>query len=100
MKPSAPASTALSVGMACTMDSRGCGCRETIDPLRECAEKPDALSRGADARLSAAEIVFRPSIALTDVSSELNRLSTGFQEHRQLRPWRNTNGGLVSSGLR
>ena len=32
------------------------------------------LIRGADACLSAAEIEFRPSIALTDVSSELTRL--------------------------
>jgi len=96
MKPSAPASRALSVGMACTMDSRGCGCREAMEAFRE----PSALNRGADARLSAAEIEFRPSIALTDVSSELNRLSTGFQELRQLRPCKNTNGGLIPSGLR
>ena len=96
MKPSAPASRALSVGMTCTMDSRGCSCREAIEPFRE----PTALNRGADARLSAAEIEFRPSIALTDVSSELTRLSTGFQEHRQLQPCGNTNGGLISSGLR
>jgi hypothetical protein len=39
------------------------------------------LNRGADARLSAAEIEFRPSIALTEVSSGLTRLFTGFQEH-------------------
>ena len=95
MKPSAPASRALSVGMTCAMDSRGCGCREAMEPFR----KPTALNRGADARLSAAEIEFRPSIALTDVSSELTRLSTGFQEHRQLRPCGNINGGLISSGL-
>ena len=100
MKPSAPASTALSVGMACTMDSRGCCCRETMEPFRECADEPTALNREADARFSAAEIEFRPSIALTDVSSELNRLSTGFQELRQLRPCKNTNGGLIPSGLR
>ena len=96
MKPSAPASRALSVGMTCAMDSSGCGCREAMEPFREIT----ALNRGADARLSAAEIEFRPSIALTDVSSELNRLSTGFQEHRQLRPRGNTNDGVVSSGLR
>jgi hypothetical protein len=82
------------------MDSRGCGCREAIELFRECADKPAALSRGGDARLSAAEIEFRPSIALTDVSSGLTRLSTGFQEHRQLRPCGNTNAGLFSSGLR
>jgi hypothetical protein len=96
MKPSAPASSALSAGMDCTKDSKGCGCREAIEPFR----KPAALNREADARLSAAEIEFRPSIALTDVSSELNRLSTGLQKHRQLRPCGNANGGLVSSGLR
>jgi hypothetical protein len=96
MKPSAPASRALSVGMACTMDSRGCICRETLEPFRE----PVALNRGADARLSATEIEFRPSIALTDVSSELTRLSTGFQVHRQLGPRGNTDGVPVSSGLR
>ena len=72
----------------------------TMEPFRECADEPAALNREADARLSAAEIEFRPSIALTDVSSELTRLSTGFQEHRQLRPCGNTNGGQVSSGLR
>ena len=96
MKPSAPASRALSVGMTCAMDSRGCGCREAMEPFRE----PTALNRGADARLSAAEIEFRPSIALTDVSSELTRLSTGFQENRQLRLYGKTNGGLISAGLR
>ena len=100
MKPSAPALTALSVGMACTMDSRGYGCREAVEHLCECADGPAALNREADARLSAAEIEFRPSIALADVSSELNRLSTGFQEHRQLRPCGNTNGGQISSELR
>ena len=96
MKPSAPASRALSVGMTCSMDSRRCGCREAMEPFRE----PTALNRGADARLSAAEIEFRPSIALTDVSSGLTRLSTGFQEHRQLRLCGKTNGGLISAGLR
>ena len=96
MKPSAPASRALSVGMTCMTDSRGCGCREAMKSFRE----PTASNRRADARLSAAEIEFRPSIALTDVSSGLTRLSTGFQEHRQLQPRGNTNGGLVSSGLR
>jgi len=96
MKPSAPASRALSVGMTCAIDSRGCGCREAMEPFRE----PTVLNRGADARFSAAEIEFRPSIALTDVSSGLTRLSTGFQEHRQLRPCGNTNGGLISAGLR
>jgi hypothetical protein len=96
MKQSAPASRALSVGMTCAMDSRGCGCREAMEPFRE----PTALNRGADARLSAAEIEFRPSIALTEVSSGLTRLSTGFQEHRQLRPCGNINGGLISSELR
>ena len=100
MKPSAPASTALSAGMACTMDSRGCGCRGTVELFRGWADEPAALNREADARLLAAEIVFRPSIALTDVSSELNRLSTGFPEHRQLRPCGNTNRGLISSELR
>jgi hypothetical protein len=50
--------------------------------------------------LSAAEIEFRPSIALTEVSSGLTRLSTGFHEHRQLRPCGNTNRGLISSELR
>jgi hypothetical protein len=50
-----------------------------MEPFRECADEPAALNRGADACLSAAEIEFRPSIALTDVSSELTRLSTGFQ---------------------
>ena len=96
MKPSAPASRALSVGITCAMASRGCGCREAMEPFRESA----ALNRGADARLSAAEIEFRPSIALTDVSSELTRLSTGFQEDPQLRSCGNTNGGLISAGLR
>ena len=96
MKPSAPASRALSVGMTCAMDSRGCGCLEAIEPFRE----PTALNRGADARLSAAEFEFRLSIALTDVSSELTRPSTGFQEHRQLRLCGKTNGGLISAGLR
>ena len=100
MKPSAPASTALSVGMACTMDSKGCGCRGTMEPFRGYADEPAVLNREADARLSAAEMEFRPSIALTDVSSELNRLSTGFQEHQQLRPRGNTNDGRVSRGLR
>jgi hypothetical protein len=71
-----------------------------MECFRECADEPAAFDRGADARLSAAEIEFRPSIALTDVSSELTRLSTGFQEHRQLRSFGNANGGPVSSELR
>ena len=96
MKPSAPASRALSVGMTCAMDSRGCGCREAIEPFRE----PTGLNRGADARLSAAEIEFRPSIALTDVSSELTRLSTGFQVHRQLQSYESKRGVRVVGGLR
>jgi hypothetical protein len=66
------------------MDSRCCDCLERMEPFRECADEPAAFDRGSDARLSAAEIEFRPSIALTEVSSELTRLSTGFQEHRQL----------------
>jgi len=95
MKPSAPASRALSVGMTCAMDSSGCGCREAMEPFRE----PTALNRGADARLSAAEIEFRPSIALTDVSSEPTRRFTGFQAHWELRPCGNRRGGQVSSEL-
>ena len=100
MKPSAPASRALSVGMACTMDSKGCGCRGTMEPFCGYADEPAVLNREADARLSATEMEFRPSIALTDVSSELNRLSTGFQEQCERRPCGNTNSGLLSSGLR
>ncbi len=68
--------------------------------FRERTDGPAALIREGDACLSAAEFEFRPSIALSDVISGLTRLPTGLQEHRQLRPCGNTNGGLTSSGLR